>query len=192
MGVDPALLADPGLASYGRVVAYRDTSGKAGLRCNHNVLSDHAIVRDMYKVVELCAIPNTSCAEGGPIDAAVGADLHVVSYLDRAHLRKFFVVIADKRKTEPIRADYATGVQNCPCSDPNTVINNHVRMQNGTRADANSVSNGAIVRNLAAFSNFGVIAHNCIGTDKAVIRQMRGRGNLSSSMDKTSTVRRRI
>ena len=86
---DTCLIAHAHLPADDGVITDGNASREAGLRRNHHMPPNAAIVRDVDHIVQLGALPDDSDAERGTIDASVGADLHIVPDLDRTHLRDF-------------------------------------------------------------------------------------------------------
>ena len=68
-------------------------------------------------------------AEGGAVDAGVGADLDIVADFDAADLRKFFVMIAGADEAEAVRAKDASGMQNGAVADGHMAVNGDVGME---------------------------------------------------------------
>ena len=72
---------------------------KAGLRRDHDVLPDLAVVADVNEVVDLCSAPNARFVERAAIDRGVRSDLDVILDDQPSHLRKFFVVPVLRSRT---------------------------------------------------------------------------------------------
>jgi hypothetical protein len=95
------------------MIANRHPAGKPRLRCDHHMLSDIAVMPDVYQIVELAAIADASHAQRRPVDTGIGANFHIVADLYRPHLRKLIpppLFIRGEPKT--IGSDHATAMQN--------------------------------------------------------------------------------
>ena len=87
-----------------------DTAGNSTLRCDDSILADHDVVRDLHEIVDLCSFLNPGSTKTGPVDGRIRADLDVIVNLDDAKLLNFFLPAIDHFKTETVRADYCTAV----------------------------------------------------------------------------------
>src|ERR1700693_5377513 len=85
------MFADADLAAENDILFDGDTAGEAGLRGDHHVFSDLAVVADVYEVVDFRASANAGCIQGSAVDGGVGADLDVVFDFQAPDLRKLFV-----------------------------------------------------------------------------------------------------
>src|ERR1700758_2708303 len=88
------MLANADLSTEHNVVLDHDTAGKPGLRRDHHILSEPAVVPDVYQVVDLRSPPNARFVERPAVDGCVGADLYIVFDHQPAHLGKFLVASA--------------------------------------------------------------------------------------------------
>ena len=83
----------------------------AGCR-NGRMGSDPHIVRDLAEVIDPDVFFQHGVTDGAPVDAAVGADLAIVSDDHRADLRHLFPVIRGESDAETVGADH--GARDAP------------------------------------------------------------------------------
>src|SRR5260370_39301505 len=126
-------------------------------RGQHGVFSGAAIVTDVREVIELGIAANARLAQAGPVDTAVGLDLHIVFDHDCAGLRNLVphpVVVGGKAETvgadhyavvkQHIVADLATlanrnmGVGEKAVADLDVAIDHYVRPQDTVLANLHS------------------------------------------------------
>src|SRR5260370_7902759 len=92
------------LTGEDHVLADLGRTRESDLRAQHGVFSGAAIVTDVREVIELGIAANARLAQAGPVDTAVGLDLHIVFDHDCAGLRNLVphpVVVAGKADTPP-------------------------------------------------------------------------------------------
>src|SRR5262249_48907656 len=88
-------------ANYG-IVAHDYAAGETGLRRDDDVLTDPAVVSDVYHVIELGAFADLGYTQCRPINAGIGADLAVSSDFDAPDLWELVPAIAIHYETETI------------------------------------------------------------------------------------------
>ena len=92
------------LAAQYDAILDHDASREAGLRGNHNILANLAVVADVDQVVDLDAISDLSHAKSRAVYTGIGSDLDVIADLDAADLRELLVMIAGADKAETVGA----------------------------------------------------------------------------------------
>ena len=167
MGGDAGLFSDAGLAADDGVIADGDAAGEAGLRGDDGMLPDVAVVGDVNQIIELDAVGNARDAEGGAIDAAVGADFDIVSNFDRADLRKFLVAVAGENEAETSGAENAAGMQNDARADAHVVVDGDVGVKSGFLAYEYAIAKAAATADASTAADAGFITDNDIGADEA-------------------------
>src|SRR4051794_23105494 len=91
--LDVRVFANSGLPADDRIIANHDATGKAGLRCDHHVLTYVAIVSDVNQVIEFSTFTEFGGTERCSINTRIRTNFDVITDLHRADLRKFFVAI---------------------------------------------------------------------------------------------------
>ncbi len=150
---------------------------------DHDMVADLAIVSDVDQVVEFDAIADTGDAQGSAVQAGVGADLHIVAHFQSADLRKFLPHTGHRNEAEAISAQNCSRVDDTAFTDDNRIIDRYARMEDGFRANADVLADGAtgtydrVIADMAARSNESLgadagtcahrraIFHNCGGVD---------------------------
>jgi hypothetical protein len=100
------------LARYRNTFAHSRATGDASLRHDHGIFSDHDVVRDLHKIIDLYALLDPRPSKPCSIDRGVRADLYVIVDLDNAALLNFFLSAIDHFETETIGTDYHAAVNN--------------------------------------------------------------------------------
>ena len=94
------------------------------------------VVGHMTEIINLGPFADDRRREGGPIDRRIGADFDIVFDKHVPHLFNFDVLSASgMRIAETVAADDGVGMYDTPTSNSATVVDNTVRMNNGTVAD---------------------------------------------------------
>src|SRR6185369_10001655 len=150
---------------------------ESGLRRDHYVPSDAAIMAHMHHVIDLGAFADRGNTERRAVNAGIRADLDEVAQLDSADLREFFITAALHDKTEAVRANHAAGMQDDAAADPDVVIDRDVGMQQAALADGDAATDtapcpdrcgGADVRSFTDAhmrSNRNTFADSCVRGD---------------------------
>lgn len=125
-------------------MANRDAAGETGLSGDDDVIFNAAIVGDVDHVVELDAVADGGEAEGGAVDAGVGAELDVVAESESADLREFFPAAGNRSKAEAIGAENDTGVEDGAGADVHAGIDCDARVQARLCADADLCPDRAV------------------------------------------------
>src|SRR5437016_4239281 len=105
------MAGDPGLPGGDDVIAKLRRPGDADLRDQQAVLADADVVADLHEIIDLGPFPDYRLAEGGAIDRAIRADLHVIFDADRSDLRNLVVPPALGRESEAVRSDHHAAVR---------------------------------------------------------------------------------
>lgn len=128
---------------------------------NRRVLTDLHVMRDLDEIVELAPITDDCIVERTTINRAVGADFHVSTNLNASQLRNFLPAALVPGKTEAIRADHRSSVNQ-------TAITNHTAMAEGDpRAKLGLRTHHRIVLNDAARTDDGTRLDACAFTTTA-------------------------
>ena len=103
-------------------------------RYNHP-FSDLDVVGYLNEIVDLRTFANSSLAKGSSVDAGIGSDLYVV--LDRhcSYLREFDVAVGTSNKSETIRPDNHTGMENDVITYRAIIFDKHAWIENAIVAD---------------------------------------------------------
>src|SRR6202042_3968026 len=91
-------------------------AGDAGAGGDGGMSADDHVVAYLDLIVQFDAILDNRIIDGAPINGGVGPDLHVIADSHAAHLRHLYPAAGVVRKTEPIRTDHCTGVQDTALS----------------------------------------------------------------------------
>src|SRR6202043_1161651 len=102
---DREMVADAHLPAHHDVIPDIDAAGYAGLRDDHAVPPDAAVVSDLHQVVDLGALADDGIPGRAAIDRRIGADLHVVLDDDATGLRYFLVAFRARQIAEAVLAD---------------------------------------------------------------------------------------
>ena len=86
------VICDAGLPAHAYPSAHPHASRYACLSGHNGVSPHHTVVANLNKVVELRAGFNDRVAEGGAVDARIGADLYAITNKDTANLRDLTVI----------------------------------------------------------------------------------------------------
>src|SRR5215475_7161587 len=78
---------------------------------------NHDVVPDLHQIINFGAFADHRVVEGSAIDAAVGADLHVVVDDHAADLRHLEMAAGTHGETKSILAEPHTGMQDHPVPD---------------------------------------------------------------------------
>src|SRR5207245_5682989 len=121
-------LPDAHLGSENDVFFDYDTARKTGLRGNHHVFSDLAVVADVDQVVDLGAAPDAGDFQGSAVDGRVGADLDVIGDFEAAGLREFHVVSGCRiaHITEAVAAEHGASIDDHSIAEPHPGIDGDV------------------------------------------------------------------
>src|SRR5215470_6814167 len=106
-----------GLAAHDHEVTELRGTRNAGLADDDTMPTDHHVVPDLYKIINFGAFPDHCIGEGAAVDAAVGADFHVVVKNDSADLRHLEVALGAHGKAKPVLAYAHACVQDHPVTD---------------------------------------------------------------------------
>ena len=122
------------------------------------VLSDHNVVRDLDKIIQLRATFDERFRKRRPINRRIGTNFDIIFNNDSADLRNFVVSVADRREPEPVAPNNSAAVDNHSVpnrdflSDTNVWIDKSIitdfraftdideRLNDGVVADLNIVS----------------------------------------------------
>src|SRR5262245_44788525 len=106
-----------GLAAHHDKVAQFGGPGNAGLADNHAMPADHHVVPDLHEIINFAALADDGVLERPAIDAAIGADFHVIVQNDAADLGDLEVALRPHGKAKAVLADAHARVQNDAVAD---------------------------------------------------------------------------
>ena len=162
------------LAAHHHEVAELGGAGNARLADDDAMPADHHVVADLHEVIDLGALADHRVLERAAVDAAVGADLHVVLDDDAADLRHLEVTLAAHGEAEAVLADPHARMQD------DAVAHQRVRDARpgadvAAPADRHAVAHHGARRHHRAAPDLGLAADDGAGLDANVALQHRGR-----------------
>ena len=158
--------------------AHRDTPRQAHLGNEHAIRADLTPVSDGDQIAELRAGADPRGSQRGPVDGAVGPDLHVVFQDDLARLRDLHPLLAYGSVSQSVLADDGTGVnghavpQLAAIVDGNAGIERHVVAQPGMRSDEHAGIEGHVI------TDDHVVGYGRSGSDIGAFPEAGGVGNM--------------
>ena len=72
------MLPDAHLSPQNDIVFHHNASRETCLGCNHHILTDPAVVPDVYQIVDLGAAPDMRDLKRPSVNGGVGPDLDVI------------------------------------------------------------------------------------------------------------------
>src|SRR6266540_4551193 len=129
LAADFQMACEADLAGQRGVAADFRAPGNPGLAAQDAVVTDHDIVTDLHKVIDLGAAADDRRAERAAVDARVGADFDVVLKNDVADLRDLEVPALVEDVSKTVRADDHAGVNADPRADLRAGGERHIREQ---------------------------------------------------------------
>ena len=162
-----------GLPGHGDAIARLGAAGYAHLGDDQALLAKADVVPDLHQVVQFAVFADAGGAQGGAVDAGVGAYIHTVGQGDRADLRDFLHHAAHADKTEAVRADDRAGVDDAAFADDHAGQNHGVGVTHAARpkhAVLGQVNAGV---EHAARPKAGARAHVGVGMDGAALAYFR-------------------
>src|SRR5581483_574851 len=102
------------LAAQHHIVLEHRRAGNADMAGQHAVPSDHDVVPDLNEIINFRPLTDDRVLERAAVDAAVGADLHVVLDDHPADLGDLEVPAGPHGEAEPVLADPDAGMQDYP------------------------------------------------------------------------------
>ena len=153
------------LAANHDVAAQFAAAADACLPGNHRMAAHFHIVCNLHQVVEFAALPDDGAANGGPVNAGVGAYFHIIFYHHIPGLRYFLVALSFlRRKAKSIGSQHGTGMNNDTAANLRTVVNLYAGIQNGIIGNGRKVADKAVRKYfyiLADFHIFTQITKRC-------------------------------
>jgi hypothetical protein len=148
------------------VLAHRHTTGNPRTSSQHGTGADVAVVSHLYQIVDLAAIADYRIVQRAAIDGRIGANLDIVADGHRTDLRNLDPVLALRRETEAIGTDNRTGMNNHPLTDPATVVDGDIRIQDPAVADTDIVPHHTAGMDDNAFAEADILAEDDIRRDR--------------------------
>jgi len=129
--LDANMIGNAHLTRHYHAIFQHRAAGKAGLRGDHNVLADLAVVANVHQVVDFCASGYAGCVQCTAINGGVGADFDVIFDFEAADLRKLFITAGRliAHVAEAIAAEHRARVNDDSVSEACTGIDRDVRIQ---------------------------------------------------------------
>ena len=90
------------LPGHHHVIACRSAAGNADLRANEIVLSQSAVVGDLYQVIDLGSFPDDRGSIGATVDRGASADFNIVFHDDIPQLGTNLMLPLDQVVTETV------------------------------------------------------------------------------------------
>src|SRR5262245_64966022 len=106
-----------GLTAHHHKVFKFSRARDADMTGNDAMPPNHDVVPDLHQIINFRAFADNRVVEGPAIDAAVGADLHVVLDDHAPDLRHLEMAAGAHGEAEPILADPHAGMQDHPIAD---------------------------------------------------------------------------
>src|SRR5580700_7590887 len=158
---DARMFADADLAAQHDVIFNHDAAGKTGLRRDHHILAEPAVVADVDQVVDLRSPPDPCFVQRSSVDGRVGSDLDIVLDHKPAPLRKFFVAstLGITHVSEAIAAEYRARMHNHAIAQLRPRVDCYIRIDlalppnlhpspnRATRADPRLLSDRRVIGN---------------------------------------------
>src|SRR5262245_30873676 len=141
-----------GLAAHDDKVAQFGGTGNAGLADDHAMPADHHVVPDLHEIINFGALTDHGVLQRAAIDAAVGADFHVIVDDHPADLGDLEMTLRPHGKAKAVLADAHARVQD------------HAVADDGVR-QADPRSDVAALAHHDAVADEGTRGHRGIGTD---------------------------
>ena len=112
-----------------------DAAGKSGLRGDHYIFSDLAVMTDVHQIVDLRASADAGDVQGAAIHGRVGADLDVIFNFQPADLRKLFIPagLLIAHVAEAVAAEHRAGVNDHAIAESRARIDSDIRIQIDSR-----------------------------------------------------------
>src|SRR5262249_26757814 len=149
--------------------------------CNdHGIFSDHDVVRNLYKIVDLHALLDPCPAKPRAIDSCVRAELDVVIDLDNPELRNFLVAAIDHFETKAFSSDYSAAVNDYARANATPLANCHMRI-NVTRGP-----DDCLASDVTACPNDCIVADLCAGFDDHQRLNRNALAQLSACIDNSA------
>ena len=138
---DAHAVGDRRAAADQHAVAQHDAAGQRHVRGERAVLAHLHVVAHVDLVVQLAAAPDARDVEARAVQRAVGADLHVVADLHRAHLRDLDVpAVLVLPVAEAVLADDRAGVHHDAVTQPAARAHHDARVQPAVAADLRALA----------------------------------------------------
>src|SRR5207247_263846 len=165
---DHAAISDFDVADDANLPRHRDALANAGaardssLRHDHRMFSDDHVVRNLHEIVDLHALLNPRPAKTRAINCGVRADLNIIVDLNNPELLNFFVLAIYHLKSETIRANHCTAVNDHTRPNAASLSNGHSRINETRRSDHRLLSD------VTSCANDRVVAESYPGLDDRV------------------------
>lgn len=151
---------------------------------SHGGVATHAhVMGDLDQVVELDAILDHGVRQGTPVDAGVGANLHVIANAHGAKLLDLLparaILGTPRCEPEAIGANDRARMNDATRADHAVLAHGHAGLQPGMRADLRAAFDHAQRTNHGAGIHLGQVVHHGTGMDA---RGSVGRGRATGTL----------
>ena len=145
--VDLDMPDDPGLTANHHTGTDPHASGDSDLGHDDRMFPDYDVVRDLHQIIDLRSFLDPGSAKPGSIDRRVRADLNIIVDLHDADLRDFLVPARFHLEAETVGTDHHPAVKNDAVSDPATLADRDIGVDNAVVANRRLVSDIAVCPN---------------------------------------------
>ena len=146
-------------------------TGYAYLSGHHRVFPDFYVMGNLDQIIQLDSSAYERRSHRRTIHTSIGTDFHVVFYGYDTDLRNFVVAVLGRCKTEAVRTDYATCMQNDAIADFAIVIYRNIGIQYTVFAHRSIIVHG------------GMRVYLCTFTDMHVFTNISKRGDVTVFVD---------
>ena len=175
---DGAMAGDANLAGKDDVVADDGRAGEAGLRADECIVADAGTVANLHEVVDLGAVADFGCADGGAVDGGIGLHVDMVADADGAGLRDLFpVALVVLGEAEAVAADDDSVFERDVIAE-DTVFANHSM---GVGEEMATDLHAGIKHDMG--QQCGVLTEADVGADDGVGSDVSVGANLGGGMD---------
>ena len=186
----PKVTQHDGTATNRAVRANRRAAGHASAACHGAVFSDAYVVADLHQIVELDAVFQHRVLQCATVNAGIGPDLDVVANQHRAELFDFDPAAAVRCKTETVRTNYRTGVDDAALANAAIVADRDMGRKPAARPNACIRANGAMRGNLHPLTHHSAGADADKRTNRHVCADAGGRVDERAGMNGWRSIRR--
>src|SRR5262245_46938887 len=148
------MVAETNLTSNHAIIFNRNAAANAGLRRDHDSLSDITVVPDVDHVVQLGAFSDSGPSERPAIDRCVGAQLNIIFDYHRSDLRKLVITHVTPNIAKAVGSDDYSSMQD------HAMANRHAVLQKNVRMNDTVVTDGYVIADFSTGADLSPIADN--------------------------------
>src|SRR5258708_8381218 len=104
------MVRNPGLRCYHNIIAETGAAGKADLAHDEAMPANDHVVRNMYQVIDFCALTDDRGSQRDTVDRRVGSNLYIVVDDDVPELKHLAMSTFVEHVTEAVGTDNSSGV----------------------------------------------------------------------------------